>query len=215
MPIEELTERLGTQTTRRTIVRTGAKLAYAAPLVAASTHLLGGAARAVHETCAEFVGPTFPPGPYVFDPHIGPPFLPAEIGPPGCCTCAPCPTDFGPQVYRPESNVCCPEGTAPDPASGACADAAGVPVALNRVGSMLTPFFVKSDGDEVRNFAQATGGDVAAYARFFHAMLDLGVHLPPSQYEAWFVGLAHTDRHVEQTIAAAERAFQAVAARPA
>jgi glutamate-1-semialdehyde 2,1-aminomutase len=37
-------------------------------------------------------------------------------------------------------------------------------------------------------------------------MLDNGVHLPPSQYEAWFVGLAHTDKHIDQTIAAAERA---------
>jgi glutamate-1-semialdehyde 2,1-aminomutase len=90
------------------------------------------------------------------------------------------------------------------------AKAAGVPVALNRVGSMLTPFFVKSAGDVVTNYAQATGGDSAAYARFFHAMLDNGVHLPPSQYEAWFVGLAHEDRHIEQTIAAAEAAFRAV-----
>lgn len=90
------------------------------------------------------------------------------------------------------------------------AKAAGVPIALNRVGSMLTPFFVKSAGDVVTNYAQATGGDSAAYAHFFHAMLDNGVHLPPSQYEAWFVGLAHEDRHIEQTIAAAEEAFRAV-----
>jgi hypothetical protein len=51
---------------------------------------------------------------------------------------------------------------------------------------------VKADGDAVTNYAQATASDTAAYARFFHAMLDFGVHLPPSQYEAWFVGLAHT-----------------------
>ena len=93
----------------------------------------------------------------------------------------------------------------------AAARKAGVPIALNRVGSMLTPFFVRRDGDAVTNFAEATAGDTAGYARFFHAMLENGVHLPPSQYEAWFVGLAHTDRCVEQTIAAAGRAFEAAA----
>ena len=92
------------------------------------------------------------------------------------------------------------------------ADAAGVPVALNRVGSMLTPFFVREKGQVVENYAQATGGDTQAYATFFHAMLDNGVHLPPSQYEAWFVGLAHTDAFIERTIRAAEKAFAAVAA---
>ena len=91
------------------------------------------------------------------------------------------------------------------------ADAAGVPLALNRVGSMLTPFFVKQKGSHVTNFAEATAGDVAAYARFFHAMLGNGVFLPPSQYEAWFVGLAHTDAVIEQTIRAAEASFEAAA----
>ena len=84
---------------------------------------------------------------------------------------------------------------------------AGVPVALNRVGSMLTPFFVKEQGQTVSNFAEATSGDTAAFAKFFHAMLDAGVYLPPSQYEAWFVSLAHTDKIIEQTISAAEGAF--------
>jgi len=87
----------------------------------------------------------------------------------------------------------------------------GVPIALNRVGSMLTPFFIKDKTQVVTNYAQATGGDTAAYARFFHAMLDNGVTLPPSQYEAFFVGLAHTDAHIESTIRAAEAAFAVVA----
>ncbi|QOV92489.1 glutamate-1-semialdehyde 2,1-aminomutase [Humisphaera borealis] len=86
---------------------------------------------------------------------------------------------------------------------------AGVPIALNRVGSMLTPFFTHADGDTVTNFKQAVGGNTAAFNRFFHAMLDHGVHLPPSQYEAWFVSLAHTEKHIEQTISAAESAFAA------
>ena len=92
------------------------------------------------------------------------------------------------------------------------AEAAGVPVALNRVGSMLTPFFRTAPGQTVTNFAEATAGDARAYATFFHAMLDEGVHLAPSQYEAMFVGLAHTDEIIEQTIRAAEKAFAAVAA---
>jgi len=90
------------------------------------------------------------------------------------------------------------------------AESAGVPLALNRVGSMLTPFFVREKGQAVTNFAEATSGDTSAYATFFHAMLDLGVYLAPSQYEAMFVGLAHTDDIIERTIKAAEKAFAAV-----
>jgi glutamate-1-semialdehyde 2,1-aminomutase len=91
------------------------------------------------------------------------------------------------------------------------AAAAGVPLALNRVGSMLTPFFVKRDGQPVTNYAEATACDTAAYATFFHAMLDNGVHLAPSQYEAMFVGLAHKKDLIEKTVAAAAVAFKAVA----
>jgi glutamate-1-semialdehyde 2,1-aminomutase len=89
---------------------------------------------------------------------------------------------------------------------------AGVPVALNRVASMLTPFFVREPGQPVNNFADATSGNADAYARFFHAMLENGVFLPPSQYEAFFVGLAHTDEVIERTIRAAEKSFAAVGA---
>ncbi|HSU67555.1 MAG TPA: glutamate-1-semialdehyde 2,1-aminomutase [Tepidisphaeraceae bacterium] len=92
------------------------------------------------------------------------------------------------------------------------AEKAGVPLALNRVGSMLTPFFVRESGHLVTNFAQATAGNTPAYATFFRAMLDNGVFLAPSQYEAMFVSLAHTDKVIEQTIRAAEVAFAAVAA---
>jgi glutamate-1-semialdehyde 2,1-aminomutase len=88
---------------------------------------------------------------------------------------------------------------------------AGVPVALNRVGSMLTPFFRKHTDETVQDFTQATAGDTQAYATFFHAMLDAGVHLAPSQYEAMFVGTAHTEEIIERTIGAAERAFAVVA----
>jgi glutamate-1-semialdehyde 2,1-aminomutase len=89
------------------------------------------------------------------------------------------------------------------------AAAAGVPLTVNRVGSMLTPFFVKSAGKKVENLADATSGDTAAYGRFFHAMLGEGVYLAPSQYEAMFVGLAHTDEAIGKTIAAAGTAMKA------
>jgi glutamate-1-semialdehyde 2,1-aminomutase len=91
------------------------------------------------------------------------------------------------------------------------ANKAGVPLALNRVGSMLTPFFVREKGQSVTNFAEATAGSTKAYATFFHAMLANGVMLAPSQYEAMFVGLAHTDRLIDETINASEKAFAAVA----
>jgi glutamate-1-semialdehyde 2,1-aminomutase len=93
------------------------------------------------------------------------------------------------------------------------ASKAGVPVALNRVGSMLTPFFRNHADESVDNFTQATAGDTQAYATFFHAMLDEGVHLAPSQYEAMFVGTAHTDAIIERTIDAAEKALAVVAQR--
>jgi glutamate-1-semialdehyde 2,1-aminomutase len=81
----------------------------------------------------------------------------------------------------------------------AAAAASGVPVAVNRVGSMLTTFF--TDGP-VTDYASAKRADTARYARFFHAMLARGVFLAPSQFEAAFVSLAHS----EQDIAAASRA---------
>lgn len=92
------------------------------------------------------------------------------------------------------------------------ADKAGVPLALNRVGSMLTPFFVRQKGQAVTNYSEATAGDTAAYATFFHAMLANGIMLAPSQYEAMFIGLAHTNAIIDETIAAAEKAFHAVTA---
>ena len=90
------------------------------------------------------------------------------------------------------------------------AAAAGVPVCVNRVGSMMTPFFIKSAGAKVSNYAEATASDTAAYGRFFHAMLDHGVYLAPSQYEAMFVSLAHNAEAIQQTLTAAEASFVAV-----
>ena len=89
------------------------------------------------------------------------------------------------------------------------AQPAGVPVAVNRVGSMVGLFFVREQGKQVLNYAHATGSDTARYATFFHAMLENGVYLAPSQYEALFVGLAHDDKAIDQTIDAAAKAFKA------
>ncbi|HSW46004.1 MAG TPA: glutamate-1-semialdehyde 2,1-aminomutase [Phycisphaerae bacterium] len=87
---------------------------------------------------------------------------------------------------------------------------AGVAVCLNRVGSMLCMFF---QGGPVTDYASARQSNTGSYARFFHAMLNHGVYLAPSQFEVMFVSLAHTDEHLDQTISAAEEAFSISADR--
>jgi glutamate-1-semialdehyde 2,1-aminomutase len=79
---------------------------------------------------------------------------------------------------------------------------AGVRGCVNRVGSMLTLFL---GVDAVRDFRTATLADTAAFARFFLGMLAEGFYLPPSQFEAMFLSLAHTDSDVDQLAAAAGR----------
>jgi glutamate-1-semialdehyde 2,1-aminomutase len=64
----------------------------------------------------------------------------------------------------------------------------GWPVATAHCGSMFTVFFT---GRQVDNWGDAATCDTAAFGRFFHAMLDRGFHLPPAQFEAWFLGAAH------------------------
>ncbi len=86
------------------------------------------------------------------------------------------------------------------------AAAAGRDVAIARVGSLLTVFFRSGIP---RDWAEAGTADRDAYARFFGAMLDQGILLPPSQFEAWFIGACHGATEVTQTIAAARRAFDA------
>jgi glutamate-1-semialdehyde 2,1-aminomutase len=88
------------------------------------------------------------------------------------------------------------------------ARAAGVPVVLNRVGSMWTIFFTDQP---VTDYRSAKKSDTAKFARFFHAMLDHGVYLPPSQFEAAFVSLAHGQPEVARTSEAARAAFDSVA----
>jgi glutamate-1-semialdehyde 2,1-aminomutase len=94
-------------------------------------------------------------------------------------------------------------------AKGLAEVAAGakVPVAVNQIGSMVGMFF---SGQPVTNFKEATASDTAAYGKFFHAMLDNGVHLPPSQFETFFVSLAHDDAAIAATLKAAAAAFAAL-----
>jgi glutamate-1-semialdehyde 2,1-aminomutase len=87
------------------------------------------------------------------------------------------------------------------------AAAASVPVAVNQIGSMVGMFF---SNKPVLNYTDATASDTGAFGRFFHAMLDQGVHLPPSQFEAFFVSQAHSEDVIDATIKAASRAFEAV-----
>ena len=91
-------------------------------------------------------------------------------------------------------------------AEGVAAEAAkaGVRLTLNRVGSMWTWFFT---ADPVANYDEAARSDTAAFGRFHRAMLDAGVWLPPSQFEAMFIGTAHGVAEVEATVAAAGGAF--------
>jgi glutamate-1-semialdehyde 2,1-aminomutase len=94
-----------------------------------------------------------------------------------------------------------------DGVARAAADA-GVPVRVNRVGSMWTVFFAEG---EVFDYASAKKADVARFGRFYHELLDRGVYLPPSQFEAAFVSAAHGDREIEHTISAAREAMTTVA----
>jgi len=83
--------------------------------------------------------------------------------------------------------------------------AAGVPACGNRFGSMFTVFF--TDLEKCQNHADVNGCDLAFFGKFFNAMLDEGIYLAPSQYEAAFVSAAHSDADIDATIAAAGRAL--------
>lgn len=83
---------------------------------------------------------------------------------------------------------------------------AGIHATVQRVGSLLTLFF---GVDEVRDFASASSSDTAAFGRFFRAMIARGVNLPPSQFEAWFLSLAHGPTEVERIVEATREALRA------
>ena len=89
----------------------------------------------------------------------------------------------------------------------AAAAKAGATACVNQMGSLLTLFFCAGP---VQNYSDAKKSDTSKFAAFFRAMLDRGVLLPPSQYEAWFVGAAHTPEQMGETITACAESLAAI-----
>ena len=86
---------------------------------------------------------------------------------------------------------------------------AGVPVRVQRLGSMLTVFFAN---EEIVDWPSAAKADRGLFGKWHRALLDEGVYWPPAQFEAAFVSTAHTEADIDRTAAAAATAFQAVRA---
>jgi glutamate-1-semialdehyde 2,1-aminomutase len=84
---------------------------------------------------------------------------------------------------------------------------AGVKVQLGRVGSLMTPFFA---GSPVTDYESAKKSDTTVFNRFFHGILEDGLYWPPSQFEAAFVSLAHSEADIEQTVEKVGRVFEAI-----
>jgi glutamate-1-semialdehyde 2,1-aminomutase len=84
---------------------------------------------------------------------------------------------------------------------------AGVPLQVNAIGSMITPFFTP---EHVRDYRTAVTADTAAFGVFFNAMLERGVYLPPSQFESWFLSGVHSARDIQHTLNAAHEAMRLV-----
>ncbi|MBB01259.1 MAG: glutamate-1-semialdehyde-2,1-aminomutase [Planctomyces sp.] len=91
---------------------------------------------------------------------------------------------------------------------GQAAEKAGIPHQVAQVGSMLTLFF---NDQPVRNYSVSSKNNTELFAKFFHGMLEEGMYLPCSQYEAWFVSAAHTDDDIDRTIQAADRVLAGLA----
>jgi len=89
---------------------------------------------------------------------------------------------------------------------------AGISAQINAIGSLATIFFTPGP---VRNYADAKRSDTKRYARFFREMLDRGIFLAPSQFEATFVSAAHTSADVDRTLTAARESLQAIASEHA
>jgi glutamate-1-semialdehyde 2,1-aminomutase len=81
----------------------------------------------------------------------------------------------------------------------------GVPITINRGTGMFTLFFTAGP---VRDYRTAKTSDTKRFAQFFIEMMEQGIYLPPSQFEAWFISLAHTQKDLDQTIEACDAAFK-------
>lgn len=80
----------------------------------------------------------------------------------------------------------------------------GIEITINRLKGALTVYFTNKT---VRNFADAQATDSEKFGQFFHLMLEQGINLAPSKYEAWFLTITHTDKEIDETLVAVERAF--------
>lgn len=88
------------------------------------------------------------------------------------------------------------------------AEKAGVPVFVDRVGSMLGMFFTNK---QVKNFEDAKTSDLQKFTAYYQGMLERGIYLAPSQFEAFFLSTAHETKHIEKTLEAAEEVFRQLA----
>ena len=110
-------------------------------------------------------------------------------------------SELSPRLYRHLARL----GAALAAGLADAARSAGVPMQVNAFGSLVTPFFTSMP---VRDYQSAAAADTAAYAAFFRGMLERGVYPPPSQFEAWFVSAAHTERDIARTVKAARDVFR-------
>lgn len=86
-----------------------------------------------------------------------------------------------------------------------CFEDSQIPFTINRIGSMMTVFFGQ---EPVSDFSGALKCDTSSFAKFFRGMLEEGVYLPPSQFEAWFISYSHTDSDIQKTIDAAKEVIK-------
>ena len=98
-------------------------------------------------------------------------------------------------------------GAALEAGMKAAARSARIPVQFNRLGSMFCGYFTDQP---VHNLADALRSDRARFAKYFHAMLEDGIYIAPSQFESGFISLAHTPADIEKTVSAASKAFAAL-----
>lgn len=87
------------------------------------------------------------------------------------------------------------------------ADELGVPVTVNRATGLLTVFFTEGP---VKDYVTAKTSNTKRFAQFFIEMMEQGIYLPPSQFEAWFISMAHTQKDLDRTIEACDTAFRKI-----
>jgi glutamate-1-semialdehyde 2,1-aminomutase len=110
-------------------------------------------------------------------------------------------TELSPKLYRHLAKL----GAQLADGLATAARAAGIPLQVNAFGSLVTPFFTEAP---VRDHQSAIQADATRYARFFRGMLARGIYPPASQFEAWFISGAHTERDVAKAVAAAKAEFR-------